>query len=520
MEKIIEMKKRNFLLPATLALFYLATHLLGLLKLPVFADESIYIRWAQLITDDWKQYLFFPLNDGKTPLFIWTLVPFQQFFAYPLLTARLVSVVVGLVQVFVIGLIIKNLGGRSKTQWLGMLWTTILPFWYFAHRIALMDGMLTLWISLFVLGVIKITQQRKITLNWIFFSGVFLGLGLWTKLPTLFAVPIVFVWPLRQKEVRLKFYFHAVIPQIIAICIGMFLFATLRITPSFGQLFHRGNDFTYPIADVLLHGKWMTTLGNIPTYLTFFVAYLTPAILILSFAGLFSRQFRRTTVCLLLSAALFCFPIVLFGKVVYPRYLFPASIFFTSAAALAFQGWYDRYFSARTNQNIQSKFIVGLILALLLAQTVVSSLQFMTFAATDPNSLPLVAADREQYLEEWSSGHGILETVAFIQQQAQNHSIAVATEGRFGTLPDGLLLYFHHQDVHNIYIEGTGEYAPVKDIPDFFTQRAKSFQQSILVVNSHRMGITLPKQNLLAEYCRPDHAPCLQIWDITSLVKK
>ena len=45
---------------------YLATRLFHLDALPVFADESIYIRWAQLLRHD-TAYLFFALNDGKPP---------------------------------------------------------------------------------------------------------------------------------------------------------------------------------------------------------------------------------------------------------------------------------------------------------------------------------------------------------------------------------------------------------------------------------------------------------------------
>src|SRR3989344_497092 len=64
-----------------LLVVYLLLHLPSLTILPVFADEAIYIRWAQLIIDDWRRYLFFPMNDGKTPLFIWLLVPFQFLFS-------------------------------------------------------------------------------------------------------------------------------------------------------------------------------------------------------------------------------------------------------------------------------------------------------------------------------------------------------------------------------------------------------------------------------------------------------
>src|SRR5260221_509615 len=100
---------------------YFLTHLWNLTLLPVFADESIYIRWAQLMMDDWHRYLFFALNDGKTPLFIWSLIPFQYLFADQLFAARFVSVLVGATQVIAIKELVKSLGGRAKTQWLAML---------------------------------------------------------------------------------------------------------------------------------------------------------------------------------------------------------------------------------------------------------------------------------------------------------------------------------------------------------------------------------------------------------------
>src|SRR5258708_7425410 len=139
---------------------------------PVFADEAIYIRWAQLIMDDWKQYLFFPLNDGKTPLFIWLLVPFQSLFQNQLFAARFVSVIIGLIQILVVKKILAQLGARPKFQWLGALLTAILPFWYFQAHVALMDGLLTLFLSLTVSGVIHLVHSQTGT------AKAFLGISL------------------------------------------------------------------------------------------------------------------------------------------------------------------------------------------------------------------------------------------------------------------------------------------------------------------------------------------------------
>jgi hypothetical protein len=128
------------------------------------------------------------------------------------------------------------------------------------------------------------------------------------------------------------------------------------------------------------------------------------------------------------------------------------------------------------------------------------------------NQIPFSQADRVQFLEEWSSGHGIEEAVKYIKEISQEQTVAVATEGSFGTLPDGILLYFHGEDVSNIYIEGVGQ--PIRDIPDSFMAKAKDFDRKLLIVNSHRMLMPLPKENLLMEYPRPNNAPNLQIWEL------
>src|SRR3990167_10723370 len=63
--------------------------------IPIFADEAIYIRWAQLMAYDWH-HLFVPLTDGKTPLFMWLLAPPLRFNFDPLLTGRVLSATAGL----------------------------------------------------------------------------------------------------------------------------------------------------------------------------------------------------------------------------------------------------------------------------------------------------------------------------------------------------------------------------------------------------------------------------------------
>src|SRR5690606_21409808 len=124
---------------AGIGFVYLILHSITLVSLPVFADEAIYIRWTQLIMDDWQQYLFFPLNDGKTPLQFWLMLPWQYLPLNQLASARLFVVAVGLIQVAVMGWLAHLFGGKKQAVIVAMILSAFLPFWYFHQSLFLLD---------------------------------------------------------------------------------------------------------------------------------------------------------------------------------------------------------------------------------------------------------------------------------------------------------------------------------------------------------------------------------------------
>lgn len=506
---------RLWIIPTLIILFYLFSHLYRLTLLPVFADEAIYIRWTQLIIDDWRQYLFFPLNDGKTPLLMWLMMPFQFLFKDQLFAGRFVAVLIGLGQILSLGYLVKLLDGKTKTARLAMILGSVLPFWFFHHRMALTDALLCLGITWTIIGVIQIVRNKQKFL-WISLTGLFLGLALWAKLPAILIIPSLFLYPW-LKRAKLNSKTKHITHISLAILGGLTLFFSLRLHPVFSQLFSRGGDFLYPWKEVIFQSKWRETVINVPNYINYFGAYLTWPILLLNLLGqlLPDTKKRRIQHILVGSALLFAGPIALLGKVVYPRYFLPVSIFLTVSAVLVVQ---ELVLMALKQKTYWKRVFLGITLGVMLINTVIISSKFIYFSLTNPSKTPFVSADQEQYLYRWSSGHGIKESVNFIKDLARDQTIAVATEGSFGTLPDGILLYFHRQNVDNIYIEGIG--FPVREISEKFMNRAINFDQILLIVNSHRLEIDLPQGNLLREYCRPDNSPCLQIWDITQLLKE
>jgi len=507
-------QKKHLWLVLGLVILYLITHIFHLTALPVFADEAIYIRWSQLIIDDWSRYLFFPLNDGKTPLFVWLMVPFLKVWQDPLFAGRLVSVLVGLVQAgLMVSLTYQITQKRLSALTAGIL-ASFLPFWFFHQRMALMDGLMATWLSLGVLASLKISHQvmqkekKRQIIKWQIVLGLSLGLGFWTKLPMVLGIPMLFLTPFlvdKKLSINIKHLWPYFIKIAVSVTFGLLIFLLLKLQPAFSQLFGRGGDFLYSIEDFLA-GGWKSTLRQWPNYAGVIWFYLTPLVALIPLAGLTTKR-AKVHFWLLMMALSFALPIMLLGKVVYARYLLPMAIPLTLSAAIGIGDFLDRV--QRKNQ-FKLRFLWSLVAVLIVANIIGPVTQNLYYAWFDADHLPLTEADKIQYLYEWSSGHGIRQTTDLISSTAKSNRVAVATEGYFGTLPDGILMYLHNRDVSNIKVEGIGQ--PVREISQEFMINTASFDQVWLIVNSHRNFLDLEPNQLLTEYCRPDVDVCLEVW--------
>ncbi|MCL4366168.1 glycosyltransferase family 39 protein, partial [Patescibacteria group bacterium] len=170
-----------------LAVLYFILRLPNLTLQPIFADEAIYIRWAQVMKAE-STLRFLPLSDGKTPLFMWTMMPILKFIQDPLFAGRLLSVLSGFFTLLGVFFLSRKIFNNKTAFWAGLLYT-VTPYTVFFDRMALVDSMLacfTVWIVYFALWLI-----RSVRLDVSMILGYLLGGAILTKTPGMFNLLIL-----------------------------------------------------------------------------------------------------------------------------------------------------------------------------------------------------------------------------------------------------------------------------------------------------------------------------------------
>ncbi len=127
-----------YILGGILILILFSLRFINLTRLPVFADEAIYIRWAQIMKAE-ETLRFLPLSDGKEPLFMWIMIPFLKVFSEPLIAGRMVSVLSGFGTLIGIVYLTWLLFKDKKVAIIAGLIYAIIPFAFFFDRMVLVD---------------------------------------------------------------------------------------------------------------------------------------------------------------------------------------------------------------------------------------------------------------------------------------------------------------------------------------------------------------------------------------------
>src|SRR3989344_360374 len=162
-------------------ILYFSLRLPNLTLQPIFADEAIYIRWAQVMRAE-PTLRFLPVSDGKTPLFMWSLIPLLKIFEDPLFAGRFLSVLSGFVTLAGVFALSWLVFGKRSAFWAALIYA-IVPYTVFFDSMALVDSMLaafTIWSIFFSVWLLK---SQRLDLSMIL--GFLLGGAMLTKTPAI-----------------------------------------------------------------------------------------------------------------------------------------------------------------------------------------------------------------------------------------------------------------------------------------------------------------------------------------------
>lgn len=419
-----------------LLFFYTFTRSYNLSYVPIFTDEAIYLRWAQIANADLNKLnlrpLFISLSDGKGPTFIWVIMFAMRLIADPVIAGRVVSILAGLFTMLGLFFLGKEL---FKNVWIGVLSALlyiIFPMALVYDRMALYDSVMatfTVWgLYLEVLLIQKRTYLSAALL------GVVSGVAAMTKTNGFFIIlllPFSLILINWSKNKRIADVINWMPYAFFAAVASYIIYSTLRISPYFYIIGQKNAVFIFPVSE-WIHHPFLYFQSNMQALLDWFISYMTIPLLLLTVVSfvIHASYFRAKA----LLALWFILPFValgLFGKLIYPRYILFMVVPLLPLAAFSLFSIY-RY--------IKNLHLWGVILLLFLAFPVYTEYLILTNFA----QAPIPKSDRGQYYSDWPAGGGVPETVNFLKKEAEKGKVVVATQGTFGLMPYALELYLVH----------------------------------------------------------------------------
>ncbi|OGE32063.1 hypothetical protein A2631_03010 [Candidatus Daviesbacteria bacterium RIFCSPHIGHO2_01_FULL_44_29] len=471
--KFFKKNKLYILAFLVLAICFFVIRIPSLTIQPIFADEAIYVRWAQIMRAE-PTLRFVSLQDGKTPLFMWLLMPLFKVFSDPLFASRFLSVIAG----FTTFLGVSAIGWRylsKTTSLMAAFLITFTPMIVFFDRMALVDSMLvsfSVW-SLF-LGLLLIEKAR---LDVAMILGFVLGGGMLTKTSGLFSiltVPVTFL-TLKRLGVKRQQWVKTAGLFLIAIIIALGIYNfLLRLGPGFENLSSRNGDYLHSPSRLLQYpfDPFKPHLNDLVDWFPKLLTWPILGLLALSL-GVWVWVWRRNSII----TAIFLWGLLpLLAQMFLLKTFTARYILFSIPPALMMAAWGFDEITRKLSGRIKRVISIGVPIVILF-----SALIFIQAILTDPEKAALPREERQGYLEDWTAGYGLREIADYLKSEAIKTPIVVGTEGTFGTLPDGLWIYL--DKTPNIFMKPGGSTisaelrATAKEHPTFFVANRSRIQK-------------------------------------------
>jgi hypothetical protein len=479
--------------------FLVLTRLVNLTRLPIFCDEAIYIRWSQIA---WKEasMRFISLTDGKQPFQTWITIPFLKLLSDPLVAGRAPSALAGIVLPFI--LISLTALSRPKNKAWPILVTLLVifsPYLLFHSRMALAEAWLTLFAAGSVLFSYLLGKTRRLDVALL--AGGWLGLSLLVKSQAwffmlLFPAGLLFVpFSFSKKNFAPIFKFLGLF--LISATTAYLIYNIQRLSPWMHMISQKNQDFA--VSPLKALSEWPIFWQNLKISTVWFWTYLTGPVFLLSLVGL-GLLFKKTWRLALFLAIWFFLPfgvINFIARVYNSRYL----------AFLAFLPLIWAGFSLAEAKKQLSRHLFNLLLLLIFLLPVFRSYQLIAC----PQNFPFTETDRG-YLEGWTAGFGIDQTVKILKEASLDQPVVVGTEGNFGLLSQGLEIYFAQDSKVDVF----GYYPLPKLPPEDLLESVKEGKRAFFVLNNTSGNFEKNNFLLQAEFPKANNQGSLRLYEVVN----
>ena len=475
---------------------FFASRLFNLTIIPIFTDEAIYLRWAQIALTD-PRWRFISLIDGKQPLFIWLLLPVLKLMSDPLVAGRLISVCLGFVAMAGFAVFGWLMTKRLRGAVIGAVLYLCLPFFLVYDRLALYEALLvaiSVW-SLLLTYLFGKLQRLDLAL----LLGMTIGAGLLTKSSANFSwylLPLTLLlikWPKNGKLA----VFAKWLGLTLVVIVQAQIYENITRLSEFRHVIAQKNlSFIYSFSE-FLQDPFRVAQGNLTGLVGWLVTYCTvPFFLVTVVAAIF--LLRRKWQEGLFFLGFFLAPFIslaFFGKVIYPRFL----SFMLPALLIPVVIFVSHLWETKIQKPL-----LFILAAVVLVPILVFDLQLLT----NPINAPLPYADRQQFINDWPAGYGIKEAIALFSEEAKHKHIYVGTEGTFGLFPMALELYLGTNP--NVTFKA---YWPVSEVPSELQELAKTYPTYLLFKERQDIPREWPLI-LINEYRRGDGPTYLRLFRV------
>lgn len=496
MNKIFEKWKWTVIFLLAIVILGLFVRVVNLTILPIFADEAIYVRWAQVMATE-PTLRFLPLSDGKQPLYMWILMFIIKYFNDPLFIGRLISVFAGLSTTIGIFVLSYQLFKNKNLSLFASIIYTVSTFTFFFDRMALVDSTLAslvVWTSIFAYLTFKNNR-----LDFALITGIILGLATLTKSPAIFlalTIPFFVIFGNNSiksaKDLKKLFVPFGLLLSIYFIAFAMY--NVQRLGPNFDMLTARTKDYAYPVTH-LFSNPIDPLIPHLKDYLSWLIILGPFPMLVFLSLGLVNglKNYKKELFILLILAFVPVYVQSAIGKVFTARYVLFTIPFLFIISSL----------SILTKNKLLK--IVNYVFMFLF---ITLSLNNNYYLLTNPEKAKLPIGERAGYLEEWTAGQGIKEISEYIKSEFNKDTtkeIVVGTEGYFGTLPDGLQIYLNNLPSNKVKTIGIG--LGVEKTPESLINSVKFGTKTYLVINKSRYLGNGEGLKLIASYKKADRNP-------------